>query len=275
VRYGECNSSSRVLLRCWGGGLLSGAGTQLRDGTDVRCAGRSLLLRRHHLRRLRAGSGRNSNDTESDAYERVGGATCCDLGQLSSSSRLSCVRLRRVTHLSPHWSAAQIAPIDAKALRVQSSLPADWAPTRRRMCNFVQVSRTMLLRHVFRIANAGAVFVSTILSLYFITASADSTATRAVGPHQSVRFVNSASQSVKQAMPSATADSNPAERRRSAARQAQADGSCLAVDRPKHTIRNCGCSPGALSGVASIDAAEVIRLLIGNDRCRAPTAPRK
>lgn len=186
--------------------------------------------------------------------------------------------LRAITARHPSISSlvdCADSPIGAKALRVQSSLPADW-PTRRRMCNFVQVSRTMLLRHVSRIANAGAVFVSTILSLYSITASADSIATRAVGPHQSVRFVSSASESMKQAMPSATADSSRAERESSAARQArQADRSCLAVDRPKHTIRNCGCFPNALSGVASIDAAEVIRLLIGSDSCRAPTAPRK
>ncbi len=129
----------------------------------------------------------------------------------------------------------------------------------------------MLLRHASRIANAGAVFVSIVLGLSFITASADSTSTRAVGPHQSVRLARSA-ESVKQP----TVDSNPAERTSSAARKAKhAARSCVAVDRPKHTIRNCGCSPGALSGVASIDAAEVIRLLIGPDTCRTPTAPRK
>lgn len=135
----------------------------------------------------------------------------------------------------------------------------------------------MLLRHVSRIANAGAVFVSTVLGLSFMTAGADSTSTRAVGPHQSVRFANSASESVKQAMPSTTVDSGPAERRSSAAHKAKhAARSCVAVDRPKHTIRrNCGCSSGVLAGVASIDAAEVIRLLIGPDTCRTPTAPRK
>lgn len=48
---------------------------------------------------------------------------------------------------------------------------------------------------------------------------------------------------------------------------------CTAIDRPKYTIRQCACSPNALSGIASVDAAEILRLLTRDHGCRSPTTP--
>lgn len=50
---------------------------------------------------------------------------------------------------------------------------------------------------------------------------------------------------------------------------------CRTIDRPKHTIRNCPCTPGALSGVGSIDAAEILRLLTRESGCPGPVVPRR
>jgi hypothetical protein len=48
------------------------------------------------------------------------------------------------------------------------------------------------------------------------------------------------------------------------------------IDRPKHTINKCGCTPSAFSDVGSIDAAEILHLLTGGDSgCRSPAMPRK
>lgn len=98
----------------------------------------------------------------------------------------------------------------------------------------------MSIHHISRMRNAAiAVFVSaTVLS----TASADSTAS-------STDSVQSAHQ--------------PKER----------VAACRTIDRPKHTIRVCPCSPSAFSGVASIDAGEILRLLTGDHSCRSTTAP--
>lgn len=49
---------------------------------------------------------------------------------------------------------------------------------------------------------------------------------------------------------------------------------CVIVERPKHTIRTCRCDPDALSDVASIDVAEMIRLLIGSPSCHPQVSPR-
>lgn len=52
-------------------------------------------------------------------------------------------------------------------------------------------------------------------------------------------------------------------------------GACVIADRPKHTIRRCGCASGAFVGVRSIDAREVLRLLTGDQGCRNPAQPRQ
>lgn len=52
-------------------------------------------------------------------------------------------------------------------------------------------------------------------------------------------------------------------------------GSCVVADRPKHTIRQCGCVSGAFAGITSIDAKEVFRLLTGDQGCRRPAQPRQ
>jgi hypothetical protein len=55
--------------------------------------------------------------------------------------------------------------------------------------------------------------------------------------------------------------------------QKQAAAACVPIHRPKHTIRRCGCTPSALAGVSSVDAAEILRLLTGDHGCRAPMTP--
>jgi hypothetical protein len=105
--------------------------------------------------------------------------------------------------------------------------------------------------HRVSIANAAvAAFVSTVLSALLSTASADSTTTRAVSTGTAQRMN----------------DTYP---------RGKQPSSCVVVERPKHTIRKCRCDSGALSGVASIDATEMIRLLLGSSACRSPTPPRK
>lgn len=48
---------------------------------------------------------------------------------------------------------------------------------------------------------------------------------------------------------------------------------CRTIDRPKHTIRICPCSPSTFSGIASIDAGEILRLLARDHGCRSPVVP--
>lgn len=52
------------------------------------------------------------------------------------------------------------------------------------------------------------------------------------------------------------------------ARAKRSKPACEIVERPKHTIRKCRCDQDVLSGIASIDGAEIIRLLIGSSSCR-------
>lgn len=53
----------------------------------------------------------------------------------------------------------------------------------------------------------------------------------------------------------------------------QPAAACSTTDRPKHTIRRCPCTPSAFSGVGSIDAGEILRLLTRDHSCRSSTAP--
>lgn len=105
---------------------------------------------------------------------------------------------------------------------------------------FTQVRRVMSIHHVSRMRNtAMVVFVSTTLAMALSTATADSSSPRGA----------------RQAKPR--------------------EAACTRIERPKHTISKCRCSTGALSGMTSIDAAEIIRLLTGDQGCRNPTVPRK
>ncbi len=75
----------------------------------------------------------------------------------------------------------------------------------------------------------------------------------------------------------ATADSTTtsAHDARGAQQSEQPDAACIKIDRPKHTISRCKCATGALSGMTSIDAAEIVRLLTGDYGCRNPVASHK
>lgn len=123
----------------------------------------------------------------------------------------------------------------------------------------------MSIRHVSPIANtAGVAFIFAIVGMVLSTASANSPTTHAVGPRQTTSIPNARTESAEQVPTSTTVASSVAEA-----------GSCRVIDRPKHTIVYCGCAPDPLSDVASIDAAAILRLLIGNRTCRAPSLARK
>lgn len=116
-------------------------------------------------------------------------------------------------------------------------------------------------------------FASVVMALS--TASADSTATHAVGPPQTASIPSARTESAAQVPTSTTVASSAAERQNSNGPQSkQPAGSCRVIDRPKHTI-TCECSPDRLSNVGSIDLAAILRLLIGNRTCRAPGLARK
>ena len=119
----------------------------------------------------------------------------------------------------------------------------------------------MLIRQYSSSAKAaGAAFVSAFIGMALATASADS----ARAP------------SAEQVPTSAIVLSSDAESRRTSARQAeQAAGACTTLDRPKHTIRKCRCDPSLLAGVASVDAAEILRLLLRDQGCQGAPLPRK
>ena len=51
--------------------------------------------------------------------------------------------------------------------------------------------------------------------------------------------------------------------------------SCRVIDRPKHRIVHCECSGDPLAGVSSVDGAAILKLFVGNPRCRAPVAARQ
>lgn len=73
----------------------------------------------------------------------------------------------------------------------------------------------------------------------------------------------------------ANADSSVSAAARPTAKQVQQSASaCTIVERPKHTIRKCRCSPSTFSEVASIDVAEMLRLLTRASSCQAPALTR-
>jgi hypothetical protein len=74
----------------------------------------------------------------------------------------------------------------------------------------------------------------------------------------------------------ANADSSVSAGASPTAKQAQRSASaCTILERPKHTISKCRCSPSTFSGVASIDGAEMLRLLTRASSCQAPALTRK
>jgi hypothetical protein len=50
---------------------------------------------------------------------------------------------------------------------------------------------------------------------------------------------------------------------------------CTIVQRPKHTIRKCPCSSSTFSTIASVDRAEMLRLLTRASGCQASALTRK
>lgn len=99
----------------------------------------------------------------------------------------------------------------------------------------------MSVRYIAHAANAALVLLASTLAL--AVANADSSVSA------------SAIQNAKQVQQSASA--------------------CTIAERPKHTIRKCRCSPSTFSGVASIDGAEMLRLLTRASSCQAPALTRK
>ena len=74
----------------------------------------------------------------------------------------------------------------------------------------------------------------------------------------------------------ANADSGVSAGERAPAKQMQSSGNaCTIVERPKHTIRRCRCSPSTFYSVTSIDLAEMLRLLTRASSCQAPALARK
>lgn len=115
-----------------------------------------------------------------------------------------------------------------------------------------------------------------IVAMVLITACANSPTTQTAGPRQTISIPNARTESAAQAPTSTTAASGVAERQNSANQPSkQPAGSCRSIDRPKHTIVHCECSSDPLSNVASVDAAAILRLLLGNRTCRAPSLARK
>ncbi len=103
----------------------------------------------------------------------------------------------------------------------------------------------MSIRHASHTRHlAIALFVSTIVGMTLSAASADSP----TAPTQAARIARQPRQPV---------------------------AACRTIDRPKHTIRKCGCASSPLSGIASIDGAEILSLLTGDQGCRSLVAPRK
>jgi hypothetical protein len=125
----------------------------------------------------------------------------------------------------------------------------------------------MFLQYVSIRSAAGALFAPFALVLLLSTASADSNAPGVEGSPAAASSVQTRAEMQGRARTPRVANEDTPSRRHGK------DGSCVVMDRPKHTIRQCRCDPSALSSVGSIDAAEMIRLLIGNSSCRSTTEP--
>lgn len=81
-------------------------------------------------------------------------------------------------------------------------------------------------------------------------------------------------ESSAQASPQTTVATNIGESRGGSHAQRVAR-SCRIIDRPKHRIIRCDCSGDPLAGVSSVDGAAILRLFVGNPRCRAPLVARE
>lgn len=132
----------------------------------------------------------------------------------------------------------------------------------------------MLIRHSSPIAHtAEAALVFAIVGMVLGTASANPPATRTVA---TTSIPNARTESPAQESASTTVTSNVADQQSSAGQQSrQPAGSCRVIDRPKHKVVQCECSSDPLSSVASVDAVAILRLLLGNRTCRAPSLARK
>lgn len=129
----------------------------------------------------------------------------------------------------------------------------------------------MSTHHISPIPNtAGAALVVAIVGTVLSTASANSPTTRTVGPRQTISIPARAKSTSQVPTPSVAKRQNSADQP-----SKQLAGSCRVIDRPKHTIVDCECSSDPLSSVASVDAAAILRLLLGNRTCRAPSVARK
>lgn len=121
----------------------------------------------------------------------------------------------------------------------------------------------MSIHHVSSIAKvAGPVLVLAIVGAQLDTASANPSM-----PHA----FNSQETSTAHVPASTAVSSSVADRQNGADQRSERPaGACRVIERPKHRITYCECSSDPLPGVGSIDAAAILRLLLGRRACRVP-----
>ena len=110
------------------------------------------------------------------------------------------------------------------------------------------------------------------MSIHRVSPFAIKAATVVVVLGVDVMLSAAAAESGAQAPPSSTVSTNIGESQ-SGSRAGRAAGSCRVISRPKHTIVHCDCSDPFI-GVASVDVGAMLRLIVGNPRCRSPVSAR-
>lgn len=112
------------------------------------------------------------------------------------------------------------------------------------------------------------------MSIHRVSPFASKAATVLVLLSMDVMLGAAAAEPAAQASTSTTVSTNGGASQ-SGAQRRRAAGACRVIDRPKHKIVRCDCSGDPLAGVSSVDAAAILRLFVGNPRCRAPVAARQ
>jgi hypothetical protein len=110
------------------------------------------------------------------------------------------------------------------------------------------------------------------MSVHRVSPFASKAATVVVILGVDVMLGAAAAQSDAQALPSSAVSTDIGESQ-SGSRAVRPAGSCRVISRPKHMIVDCDCSD-PLAGVASVDVAAMLRLIVGNPACRASASPR-
>ena len=112
------------------------------------------------------------------------------------------------------------------------------------------------------------------MSIHRVSPFASKAATVLVLLGADVTLSAAIAESVTQALPRVAAATTVAQSH-SGAQAKRAVRSCRIIDRPKHTIVHCDCTGDPLAGISSVDGAAILRLFVGNPRCRAPVAARQ